>query len=156
MNPQIVGAWYEIANYPIVTLPAKCTGHVLYENDDGTIAFTVMYLGVDTLDAYELYGTGIADVPNSAVDVTFSTGLNINMQFVHSDYSTFAIMYGCQEVGPDTSVEFAWVVSSTPTLTPAAYAEVSSYVAANLDADAFVDTPQDAASCYGEPIPTKN
>lgn len=115
-----------------------------------------MYLGVDTLDAYELNGQGVADVANSAVDVTFDTGLNINMQFVHSDWSTYAIMYGCQEMGPATSIEFAWVVSSTNTLTAAALAEVSSYVAANLDADSFVDTPQDANSCYGEPIPTKN
>lgn len=115
-----------------------------------------MYLGVDTLNAYELYGNGVADVPNSAVDVTFETGLNVNMQFVHSDYLTYAVMYGCQELGPDSSVEFAWVVSNTPTLSAAAYAEVSSYIAANLDADSFVDTPQDADSCYGEPIPTKN
>lgn len=115
-----------------------------------------MYLHPGSLNSFEFYGHGIPDVANSAVDVTFETGVSVVMQFVHSDYLTYAVMYSCQETGPNSSIEFAWVVSNTSTLSPAAYAEVSSYVAANLDADAFVDTPQDYDSCYGEPAPTKN
>lgn len=115
----------------------------------------MLYIDLETNNAYESYADGFANVTESIITLDMANHPSLDLQFLHSDWSTFMILYSCVQTGAATSTEQVWVLSQTSTLTAATQANVDAYIGAYLDLPAIEATIQATEQCQYEVEPTR-
>lgn len=116
----------------------------------------MFYIDLNTHYAYASEADGIANSTEGVITLDMADHPSLDLQFLHSDWDTFAIIYSCVQTGAATSTEQVWVLSATPTLSAATQAEVDAYIGAYLDLPAIEATIQDQAKCLYGVDPYKN
>lgn len=110
----------------------------------------MFYIDLNTHNAYASEADGIINSTEGVITLDMADHPSLDLQFLHSDWDNFAIIYSCVQTGAATSTEQVWVLSATPTLSTANQAEVDAYIGAYLDLPAIEATIQDQAQClYG-------
>lgn len=114
------------------------------------------YINLETNTAHASSAPGITNSTEGVITLDMEDHPSLDLQFLHSDWDTFAILYSCVQTGAATSTEQVWILSATPTLTAATQAEVDAYIGAYLDLPAIEHTVQDPLQCIYGVDPYKN
>lgn len=142
---KIEGVWYEVGRYNL-KYDAECTVHKFEDRSNYEIGYTVSYNDLKG-NIQTSFSDGLANSSKSLIILDIEDQPSIDLQFLHSDWKNFAIVYSCVQTGEATSTEQVWVLSAKPTLNVAKQVEVDEYIGTFLDLPAIEVTIQAPEHC---------
>lgn len=157
---QYLGHWYEIQRYEQeFQVAMECTTADYTLADPNVARVTVVNSGVvftgNSANAFEARGVA---VPTFPADTRNPAKLNVaffgqepdrsNYWVLDTDYTSYSVVWSCEQTSPTSYTEYAWVLSREQYMTPEMYARVYRVIAANnINIDDFRFTEQ-SARCY--------
>lgn len=154
-----MGIWYEISRYNTSNYHSECVFNVNEYQSSATYRNTFYFKTLPDTVTYKMSSQVSLTYANQYPSRGFITltvpndfgedppEFNIYKNILTTDYDNFAIVWACDDIGDNLSIETAWVLSRERQINPNVQNDVSNHINQLLVRDWLLPTEQNSNLC---------
>lgn len=154
-----MGVWYEISRYNTSNYHSDCVFNRIVEGTDSTFDNIFYFKALPDETTYKMTSKVSLTYPNEnplqgllTLTVPNEPGespsdFEIFQNILATDYDNFAILWSCDDIDDNSSIETAWILSRERQINPAVQSNLDSYIDKFLDRNLLSETEQNQNYC---------